>query len=138
MVRRATYAKQGLYDAQYGLCADVDMWMRLAAHGNVGYVAVNGIRCPIRESWGINVESYFEQINALIRIHRNNENVSWFGRIRRAKMEELFRLRGLFFLMKNNQSRARKISGVLDQWRRSDGPVTKIIGVATYPFQRGI
>ena len=38
MVRRAAYQQAGPFDARY-LCADFDMWLRLALQGDVAYVA---------------------------------------------------------------------------------------------------
>ena len=39
VVRRDTHDRHGLYDPQYGFIADIEMWMRLAAHGDVAYVS---------------------------------------------------------------------------------------------------
>jgi glycosyltransferase involved in cell wall biosynthesis len=38
MVRRRAYETAGLYDAGYGLPADVEMWLRLLEYGHVGYI----------------------------------------------------------------------------------------------------
>ncbi len=39
VVRREAHEKYGLYDQTYGFVADVELWMRLAAQGDVAYVA---------------------------------------------------------------------------------------------------
>ena len=39
MVRRSAWDAVGGMDERFGMLADIDLWMRLAAHGAVGYVA---------------------------------------------------------------------------------------------------
>jgi len=38
MIRRTALDQVGLFDPAFGVCSDVDMWMRLCAVGDVGYV----------------------------------------------------------------------------------------------------
>jgi len=39
MVRASAYRKFGLFDPRFGFISDVDMWLRLASHFDVAYVA---------------------------------------------------------------------------------------------------
>lgn len=50
MVRRRAYEQYGLYDTDYGFIADVEMWMRLSLHGDVGYISEPLIQIRGRES----------------------------------------------------------------------------------------
>src|SRR5262249_33191782 len=38
LVRREAHERYGLYNPSYGFIADIEMWMRLAMHGDVAYV----------------------------------------------------------------------------------------------------
>jgi len=38
MIRRDALEKVGLFDAKFGACSDIDMWLKLCAVGDVGYV----------------------------------------------------------------------------------------------------
>ena len=49
LVRREAHEKYGLYDPRYGFISDVEMWMRLSQHGDVGFVAVPLIQVRQRE-----------------------------------------------------------------------------------------
>ncbi|PYV89696.1 MAG: hypothetical protein DMG05_13040 [Acidobacteria bacterium] len=49
MVRRSAYEQHGLYDPAFGLLADVEMWMRLSLHGDVGYIPQPLIQVRARE-----------------------------------------------------------------------------------------
>jgi glycosyltransferase involved in cell wall biosynthesis len=50
LVRREAHEKYGLYDPTYGFVADVELWLRLAARGDVVYVARPLIRVREREA----------------------------------------------------------------------------------------
>jgi glycosyltransferase involved in cell wall biosynthesis len=50
LVRRQAHQEYGLYDSAYGLVADVELWLRLATHGDVAYLATPLIRVREREA----------------------------------------------------------------------------------------
>lgn len=50
VVRASAHERFGLYDQRYGFVADVEMWMRLATHGDVAYVARPQVAVRERES----------------------------------------------------------------------------------------
>jgi len=50
LVRRSAYERHGLLDPEYGFVADVELWMRLAAAGDVAYVPEVLISYAQRES----------------------------------------------------------------------------------------
>lgn len=50
MVPRRSHEQYGLYDSTWGFIADVEMWMRLALHGDVAYVREPLVRVRAREA----------------------------------------------------------------------------------------
>ena len=50
MARRSAYQEVGLFDARFGFCSDVDMWMRMAERFHVAYVDEPLITIPSRET----------------------------------------------------------------------------------------
>jgi glycosyltransferase involved in cell wall biosynthesis len=50
VVRRSAHEQFGLYNSTYGFIADVEMWMRLSAHGDVAYVQDPLIQVRTREA----------------------------------------------------------------------------------------
>ena len=51
MASRSALMELGLFDAQYGFYADVDMWLRLAERGHVAYVSKPLIQLASRSTW---------------------------------------------------------------------------------------
>ena len=76
LVRRAAYERHGLLDPDFGFVADVELWMRLAAVGDVAYVAEVLIAYAQRESdheyrgvnWGL--------VEPLAALHRRYEKLA--------------------------------------------------------------
>jgi glycosyltransferase involved in cell wall biosynthesis len=50
LVRRTAHERFGLYDARYGFITDVELWMRLARHGDVAYLDTPLIGVRTREA----------------------------------------------------------------------------------------
>jgi glycosyltransferase involved in cell wall biosynthesis len=72
MIRRSAFEKIGLFDPEFGVSSDIDMWMRLCEIGDVGYVNelllyVRG-RDPTGPLTGIN----WELVDQVIRTHRKH------------------------------------------------------------------
>jgi glycosyltransferase involved in cell wall biosynthesis len=79
MIRRSALDKAGLFDPDFGACSDIDMWMRLCAVGDVGYVNelllyVRG-REPDHPYAGVN----WRVFNEVIRIHRKHLRLFYSG-----------------------------------------------------------
>ena len=69
MVRRAAYVRSGMYEvARYGLGCDKDMWFRLAAHGDVGYVREPQALIRARKKGGATSHFSWGNLHALIRM----------------------------------------------------------------------
>jgi glycosyltransferase involved in cell wall biosynthesis len=49
LVRREAHERHGLYHPAYGFIADVEMWLRLAEHGDVAFAAEPLVRVRTRE-----------------------------------------------------------------------------------------
>jgi hypothetical protein len=72
MIRRSAMEQIGLFDPEFGACSDIDMWLRLCAIGDVGYVNelllyVRG-RDPGHPYGGVN----WEIVDQVIRAHRKH------------------------------------------------------------------
>lgn len=79
MIRRAALEQVGLFDPEFGACSDIDMWLRLCAVGDVGYVRerlllVRG-REPGHPYGGIN----WDIIDQVIRAHRKHLLLTYTG-----------------------------------------------------------
>ncbi|MEZ4671531.1 MAG: glycosyltransferase family A protein [Anaerolineae bacterium] len=79
MIRRAALEQVGLFDTEFGACSDIDMWLRLCAIGDVGYVRelllmVRG-REPGHPYGGIN----WEIVDQVIRAHRKHLPLTYHG-----------------------------------------------------------
>jgi hypothetical protein len=79
MVRRSAHERYGLYDADYGFSADVEMWMRLCLHGDVGYIAEPMILVRERESDHEYQGPGWELLDAVLRIHRRYHREAFSG-----------------------------------------------------------
>lgn len=70
LVRRSAYERFGAYDPSFGFVADVELWFRLAMHGDVAYVPSAEMRIrerePEHEYRGLN----WTMVEALVAIHR--------------------------------------------------------------------
>jgi glycosyltransferase involved in cell wall biosynthesis len=79
MIRRKALDEVGLFDPDFGACSDIDMWMRLCAVGDVGYVNELLLYLRGREpdhpyagfNWRISDE--------VIRIHRKHLKLVYWG-----------------------------------------------------------
>lgn len=79
MIRRSALESVGLFDPGFGACSDLDMWMRLCAIGDVGYVNelllyVRG-REPGHAYGGVN----WEITDQVIRTHRKHLPLAYQG-----------------------------------------------------------
>lgn len=79
MIRRSGLEQVRLFDPEFGACSDIDMWMRLCAVGDVGYVNelllfVRG-REPNHPYAGFN----WEIGDQVIRIHRKHLKITFHG-----------------------------------------------------------
>lgn len=79
MIRRSALEQVGLFDPEFGACSDIDMWLRLCAVGDVGYVNelllyVRG-REPGHAYSGVN----WEITDQVIRAHRKHLPFSYCG-----------------------------------------------------------
>jgi glycosyltransferase involved in cell wall biosynthesis len=70
MVARRRYEAVGLYDERFGFVADVEMWIRLALHGDVGYIARPLIDVREREPGHVYFERRWEILESLVQILR--------------------------------------------------------------------
>lgn len=80
LVRRSAYERYGAYDPAFGFVADVDLWFRLAMHGDVAYVRSAEMRIRDREPGhqyrGLN----WLMVEALVAIHLRYESLLRPGR----------------------------------------------------------
>lgn len=81
MIRRSSLEKIGLFDPEFGACTDIDMWLRLCAIGDVGYVNelllyVRG-REPGHPYGGFN----WTIQDQVIRAHRKHLPLTYTGRM---------------------------------------------------------
>ncbi len=72
MVRREAYAKVGPYEFdKYGLGCDKDMWFRLAALGDVGYVSEPQVHIRARTKTGPTSAFSWRTVDATIRMRKD-------------------------------------------------------------------
>ena len=84
LVRRDAHERYGLYDPRYGFISDVEMWMRLCVHGDVGFVAEPLIELRTRESDHFARGAHWAIVEAIHRIHRRYAPGTWGSRLRLA------------------------------------------------------
>jgi hypothetical protein len=111
MVPRAVYEAAGLYDPAFGFVADVEMWMRLGLHGDVGYLAAPLIAVREREADHMYHDRRWEIIATLVRILRHHrarlDGPPWRALELQARVEAYF-VRTLLSAAKHGElSRAR-------------------------------
>ena len=70
MVPRRVYEAAGLYDPTFAFVADVEMWIRLGLHGDVGYIAAPLIAVREREPGHMYFDRQWEIIATLVEILR--------------------------------------------------------------------
>lgn len=70
VVRRDAHDRYGLYDPSYGFIADIEMWMRLALHGDVAYVCQPLIQVREREADHGAAANGASLVYIVARIHR--------------------------------------------------------------------
>jgi glycosyltransferase involved in cell wall biosynthesis len=91
MVPRRRYETAGLYDERFGFVADVEMWIRLALHGDVGYIARPLIGVREREPGHMYFERRWEILNTLVQIlkhhHAGVHRARWRGLQLHARIE---------------------------------------------------
>lgn len=98
LVRRSAHERFGLYDPQYGFIADVEMWMRLAAAGDVAYVGRPLIQVREREADHFAHSSAVPLLTTNARIRRRYLSPAYPGPARaymRIRMETMVGLRWL-------------------------------------------
>ena len=69
LVRRIAHERWGLYNPAYGFITDIDMWMRLSAHGDVAYVQEPHLLLRVREEGHPAIWNWAEITQNLFRIH---------------------------------------------------------------------
>ncbi|GEM_PF-3334541 len=79
MIRRTALEQVGLFDPEFGACSDIDMWLRLCAIGDVGYVNelllfVRG-REPGHAYGGVN----WQILHQVIKAHRKHLPLHYQG-----------------------------------------------------------
>jgi glycosyltransferase involved in cell wall biosynthesis len=79
MVRRAALEKVGLFDPDFGVTTDVEMWLRLCGIGDVGYANELLIRVRGREPGHPFAERGWEIRDEVIRAHRKHLGVGYPG-----------------------------------------------------------
>lgn len=72
VVRRSAHEQLGLYDASCGFIADIDMWMRLAQHGDVAYVRRPLIGVREREAGHMAAAMADALLRTTLMIHRRH------------------------------------------------------------------
>lgn len=81
MVPRGLYERAGLYDPDFGFVSDVEMWIRLGLHGDVGYLATPLIAVREREAGHMYFDRRWEITETVIRIlkahHRRLHAGTW-------------------------------------------------------------
>jgi glycosyltransferase involved in cell wall biosynthesis len=82
MVRRIAHERYGLYDPEYGFVADVEMWLRLSLHGDVGYLGEPLIRMREREEGHEYAGPDWELLDILLRMQRRYHAEVFHGRQR--------------------------------------------------------
>lgn len=108
MVPRRVYERNGLYDDDYGFISDVEMWMRLACVGDVGYLSEPLISCRSRETGHEYAMVNWETVDAALRIHAAYEAMDplALSAVRRAHnflRNEYFRATQLLAVMKQSR-----------------------------------
>ena len=86
MVHREVYDRIGLYDPQYGFVADVEMWMRMSRHYDIGYLCEPLVLVRERDDnhplYGRSGWSMAEGVMKIHRKYRNELRRSWTNSIR--------------------------------------------------------
>ncbi|MBI4634978.1 MAG: glycosyltransferase family 2 protein [Candidatus Rokubacteria bacterium] len=79
MARRDAYALVGKYPENLGLPADMDMWVRLALVGDVGYIREPVVATPARQAGDYTFQARWVDVQALARIQRTNWSRAYAG-----------------------------------------------------------
>jgi glycosyltransferase involved in cell wall biosynthesis len=79
VVRRKAHEQFGLYDARYGFISDVEMWMRLARHGDVAYIRDPLIQVRTREAEHPELANWAKWARAAAEIHRQYIPCAYHG-----------------------------------------------------------
>lgn len=133
MVRRETYEQYGLYDPRFGFVSDVEMWIRLASHGDVAYIRDILMSCRAREGDHAYRTVNWDSVDAVIGIHstyrRQSDGPAW----RFELQAERFRFVQLLASLKSTRGAwpARQAAG--RYLRRSGGLVTRSLARTLLP-----
>jgi hypothetical protein len=115
MVPRELYERAGLYSPTFGFVADVEMWIRLALIGDVGYIAEPLIQVREREPGHQYFEQRWDIIERLIEIFRvYDKRVSashGWGAIRLEARIERYLLRTYLSVLMRGSRRERQRAG---------------------------
>jgi hypothetical protein len=103
MVRRSAYEKYGLYDTDYGFVADVEMWMRLASHGDVVYLRDILMSVRAREAGHEYIATNWKAVDNVIRMHQRYVAESGTSAARFNFMAEKYRLTSFLSSMKQSK-----------------------------------
>ncbi|NWG33070.1 MAG: glycosyltransferase family 2 protein [Chloroflexi bacterium] len=79
MIRRSALETVGLFDPEFGACSDIDMWMRLCAIGDVGYVNELLLYVRGREPGHAYAGMNWDITDQVIRTHRKHLPLAYQG-----------------------------------------------------------
>jgi glycosyltransferase involved in cell wall biosynthesis len=134
MIRRSALDQAGLFDAEFGPCSDVDMWLRLCALGDVGYVDELLLYVRGREPGHPYEGAAWQVGHQLIRIHRKHLKLAYSGPgyvYRRARSEfEIDLSLAVSYLNSFRHKRSRDIAEGRQYLRRHGVLVSRLLGWA--------
>lgn len=139
MVRRSTYEQYGLYDPDFGFISDVEMWMRLALHGDVAYLREPLMFLAVREAGHPYRAGAWKLLESVFRIHRLYGERSGIGasplwRIRFGLRKEAMRVKNLLSALRRSRysKEAREEAG--EYLRHHGGPCSRVAGRLLMPW----
>ena len=107
-MRRSAHESYGLYDPRYGWDSDVELWMRLSAHGDVCYVKGPLIKIRERETGNLISANWEQCSRAVFEIHQRYLPVAF------PRGQRILRRIGLEYRFRKDMLR-----GILSQAKRS-------------------
>jgi len=134
MVRRTTYEKHGLYAPEYGFWSDVEMWVRLATHGDVGYIAESLIELSERETDHLYKKISWDQFDILLRIREEYGPIVLGNRtlirlVSTGLSREYQRLRILLAILRHPRDHENWREKTRKYLRAQGGPFTRLLAL---------
>jgi glycosyltransferase involved in cell wall biosynthesis len=131
MVRRSAHEKYGLYEPTFGIFADVDLWIRLAHHGDVAYAASSLIRVRTRETDHVLAVDPWPQLASVFAIHRHHIASNFVG-TERLHRELIFGTRADYSVLRTalfelRRTRRLTLGPSADRLRRNAGPIGRLV-----------